>query len=371
MSIEPLNSSLENKYFGIKGKILGKINSGDYMDKLPSGKFLAEEFGANIKTVDKAIKSLEEDGILQRSKGKGTFILSDSEKDSARKQKSSPVMIGILSPLPEQMKDSWLSSTLTGIQTVIEKSGMNIILKGYHFRNGLDGEKAALANLLQCGISGLIAYPFISDGGLTNQNIYRKLDIPLVFFDRYLENFDTDFAGVDHYEVGRAAAEFLISRGHRKIAHIAPSGNVKNTEDRIRGFNDALLDAGIPLSEDCFARTQSYEDADSIKSFLQRLAKVSATAVFASHDGYALAVYAAAQELGINIPDDISLIGFGNAAATGLLNITSIDQSLAVTGRSAAEMLVARINDPKKNGKVIHKVLPISIIERASVKNLK
>lgn len=371
MNLEPLNSSPENKYFGIKEKILEKISSGDYSEKLPSGKFLAEEFSANIKTIDKAIKSLEEDGILQRSKGKGTFILSDSEKDSVMKQKSSPRMIGVLSPLPEQMKDSWLSSTLTGIQAVIERAGMNIVLKGYQFNSGLEGEKAALASLLQCGISGLIAYPFVSDGGLSNQGLYRRLDMPLVFFDRYLENLDTDFAGVDHYEVGRAAAEFLIAKGHRKIAHIAPSGNIKNTEDRIRGFNDALIEAGISLPEDFFVRTRSYEQADSIKTFLKMIVKSSATAVFASHDGYALAVYSAARELGINIPDDLSLIGFGNASAAELLNITSIDQALSSTGRSAAEMLVSRLDDMSAQSKVIHKVLPIKVIERASVKNLK
>lgn len=371
MGIQPLNSSLENKYFGIKEKILEKISSGDYSEKLPSGKFLAEEFSANIKTVDKAIKSLEEDGVLQRSKGKGTFILSESEKKTARQQKSSSIMIGVISPLPEQMKDSWLSSTLTGIQAVIERSGMNIVLKGYQFHSGLEGEKAALASLLQCGISGLIAYPFISNGGLTNQAIYRKLDIPLVFFDRYLENLDTDFAGVDHYEVGRAAADFLIRRGHRKIAHIAPSGNIRNTEDRIRGFTDALEEAGIPVPGDCFVRTESYEDADAIRSFLKKTVKASATAVFASHDGYALAVYAAARELGINIPDDLSLIGFGNASASEMLNITSIDQALAPTGRSAAEMLVSRLEDTVSKNKVIHKVLPIKVIDRASVKNLK
>lgn len=370
MGIEQLNSSLENKYFGIKEKILGKISSGDYREKLPSGKFLAEKFNANIKTVDKAIKSLEEDGILQRSKGKGTFILSESEKDSALRQKSSPALIGILSPLPEEMKDSWLSSTLTGIQSVMEKSGMNIILKGYHFRSGLEGEKAALASLLQCGISGLLAYPFISDKGLTNQSLYKKLDIPLVFFDRYLENFDTDFAGVEHYDVGKAVAEFLISRGHRKIAHIVSAEAVKNTRDRTRGFEDALQNAGIPLPETSCLRTETYQDVESIKSFLNGIAKDSVTAVFASHDGYALAVYAAAQELGINIPDDISLIGFGNAVPTEFLNITSIDQALAGTGRSAAEMLVSRIKDGKTGGRVIHKMLPIRIIERGSVKNL-
>ncbi|MFA6716864.1 MAG: substrate-binding domain-containing protein [Victivallales bacterium] len=363
--------TLPNKYLGIKKKLQEEIASDIYDGVIPSGKYLARKFNANIKTIDKAVKALEQEGKLRREKGKGTFIVKDN--GPAPESSSKPRFIGVLSPRPaETIEDSWLSPVLSGIQSVPDKDNINVIMKCYDFSNGLSDEKKNLKSLLDSGISGLVAYPFISSNGITNSSLYRKLKIPVVFFDRYLDDLNTDFAGIDHFRAGMLAAEFLIARGHRRMAYIGSGEKVKNTEDRANGFKTALSQAGIPFPKEFELKIMDY-DKDKIKSFLTHITASgndSATAVCASHDGYSLAVYGAAKELGLDIPNDISLIGFGNSAAGGILNISSIDQSLFYIGRAATKMLSARLEEDRKDERVIHQLLPVQLIARGSVKKL-
>lgn len=359
----------ENKHLLIRDVLLERIASGQYKDMIPPSRQLASEFGVNIKTLDKAIGALESEGMLSRSKGKGTFIVSDRPRPA--EAQASRRLIGVVSPMPEEMKESWLSLTLKGIQAAAARAGVNIVLKGH--AGTLDTERDALKELAGSGIEGLLAYPFIADDGRTNSGLYKKLNIPLVLFDRLFDDLDTDFAGVDHYAAGRLATETLISRGHVRIAHIAPSGRVRNTEDRIAGYKDALAGAGIPFSAAYCPRLETYGDSEAVKRTLEDLmsmGKDAPTAIFASHDGFTLALYAAAHEIGIRIPDELSLVGFGNAWAAESLGISSIDQSLDGTGRLAAELLLERLGGRRSGGPCIHTMLPVSLIDRKSIKRL-
>ncbi|MBN2146413.1 MAG: LacI family DNA-binding transcriptional regulator [Anaerolineales bacterium] len=141
------------------------------------------------------------------------------------------------------------------------------------------------------------------------------------------------------------AMDYLIGLGHRQIGHITGRLELVSAIRRLQGYKDGLAKAGIPYDENLvqvsdFTTETAYECAHR----LFRLANPP-TAIFASNDMSAIGVYRAAQELGLRIPEDLSVVGFDNLPETACLTpaLTTIDQFLTEMGTIAVDMVVKLI----------------------------
>jgi DNA-binding LacI/PurR family transcriptional regulator len=166
---------------------------------------------------------------------------------------------------------------------------------------------------------------------------------------------------------GQLAAEHLISKGHKLFAFM---GDIEPPEkfvihpvrSRLAGFRQVLEEAGLSLSK-TYTRSAPYSKKESKQAALELLSLPKPpTAIFVGSDIQALSVMKVARQLNIKIPDDLAVIGFDDIDVAEHVDLTTICQHLDESGRLAAEILLARINEP--NRPLQHITLPLNLIER-------
>ena len=187
---------------------------------------------------------------------------------------------------------------------------------------------------------------------------------PIVAVDPHI--IDPKYPSVQgmNYHGALDAMTYLIDLGHRRIGFIGGRPEIMSSGRRLKGYRDALAQAGIEIDETLilpgdFSTKTGYERA------LELLALSSPpTAIFASNDQSAIGVLQAADKLGLRVPEDFSLIGFDNISEAGYLGLTTIDQHLSEMGYIATQMLIKLVNGEQLDSKVYK--MPTKLIERKS-----
>ena len=165
---------------------------------------------------------------------------------------------------------------------------------------------------------------------------------PLVIIDPNNETPDYPAIIATNQEGALAAMRYLTDLGHRRIGHIAGEMKLISASQRLQGYKDGLVAAGIPLNEDLI-EIGDYTTETAVICARQLLSLPNRpTAIFAANDVSAMGVYQAAREFGLQIPGDLSVIGFDNLREAASLNpaLTTIDQALEKMGTMATEMVV-------------------------------
>ena len=189
-------------------------------------------------------------------------------------------------------------------------------------------------------------------------------EMPVVLIDADNPNFSR--VNVDDVEGGRLATEYLISLGHKKIAfissHLENPLQFSSTYNRYRGYNKALKSAGIsPDPRYQVEGEHGRKEAEEMTlSLLQQ--PDPPTAIFASSDTKAVGVLDAAKKLNINVPEQLSVIGYDNIRDAKYLNLTTIQQPLYQAGLVGGERLLQLINQPQTDPDEI--ILPVDLVVR-------
>jgi DNA-binding LacI/PurR family transcriptional regulator len=148
--------------------------------------------------------------------------------------------------------------------------------------------------------------PRIDDAGLKR---LAQVDIPTVLMGE-LNGTDLYSVDVDNRRAAQQAVEYLLGLGHRQIACISNAlPNFTSASDRILGYKDALLSAGIRIDERLI-RFGDFDPASGYRQMRSLLADRSFTAAFVASDNVAIGAKAALREAGLRIPENISLVGF-------------------------------------------------------------
>ena len=173
---------------------------------------------------------------------------------------------------------------------------------------------------------------------------------------------------IDDAAGGKMATEYLIKKGHRRIAFLGdtdlPEYSIHPVSLRLTGYRQALQEAGLPVSEQLI-RLAPYTQAQTRQAASELLNLPDApTALFAATDFQALGVLKAARQLGIQVPERLAVVGFEDLDMADYADLTTVRQHLDESGRLAIEILLSRIADPSRPAHHIH--LPLTIIERAT-----
>jgi LacI family transcriptional regulator len=205
-----------------------------------------------------------------------------------------------------------------------------------------------------------------------NHNIerIRQAGVPCVVIDRDLGDEPVDQLLVDNHEGGYLAGQFLISRGHRKIACVVGPNDLTPSAGRIAGFRRALHEAGIDIPDVALVRGNGRHDggARAVAELLDRGTEF--TAIFAFNDEMAIGVIGALQRRGKRIPEDVSVIGFDNIpySAAVFPAVTTIAQPIAEMGNLGLKMLLERIQQPGLDPRRV--LLSTRLMERESVSRI-
>ncbi len=175
---------------------------------------------------------------------------------------------------------------------------------------------------------------------------FAQSKIPMVLIDAY--HPDLCCVVPDDIEGGRIATQHLIELGHQKIGFLSDYLDTNfhpSMRLRYQGYRNALAEAGIPFRaeyqvEGSRGRIGARETAKKL------LAQDDPpTAIFAAYDSQAIGIIDTAQEMGLNIPDDLSVIGYDNIRDAAYLNLSTVDQHLGQSGEQGANMLLEMIEN--------------------------
>lgn len=250
--------------------------------------------------------------------------------------------IGVIAP---QMGLDYHSLILQGIYNSSASQGYRMLV-GY-FDHDPDLGANQVNFLLEHQVEGFIC---IGDEGAT-AGMPRWLDImdaerlPCVIVDERTYSQRVDCIISDDIQGAMEVTRHLISLGHRRIGHLSAGTRMSTARDRNKGFRAAMTEAGLELGEysvveGSYFREEGYQAAKKL------LELSGATAIVAASDLLALLVREEALRLGMHVPDDIAITGYGNTELAVPLSLTSVNQHPQMLGQIAFERLMKRVIDP-------------------------
>lgn len=228
-----------------------------------------------------------------------------------------------------------------------------------------------LHRLLDHRVDGVITR-LVDEEGLdmyVNELVDRK--IPVVAVDVTLENLGVDFVGNNDELGGRLAAEHLIKFGHRRLGALVFPTNFSTSRVRLKAFENAVREGlGVTVSS-VTDPSFGVEDSAAMELLNRR---PRPTGIFVNNDRLALGIYSAAEKIGLRLPEDLSVVGFGDFSLCGLIRpkLTTIRQHPYEIGCKAATIILERLlNDEDKSSEPRQILLDVDLVERDSVTNPK
>jgi LacI family transcriptional regulator len=198
----------------------------------------------------------------------------------------------------------------------------------------------------------------------------RVLDVetvtPVVAVDPHVGASALPTVASDSLTGAITATEYLMSLGHRRIGHLSGRPDLRSSELREEGYRQALENAGIPFDPD-LVRVGGYSPETAVEPARELLTLPDRpTAVFAANDVSALQTIAVARQLGIDVPAELSVIGFDNIPESVFSDppLTTIDHAIQDQGHEAAQMLMRIIEDPSSGHTDVR--LPTRLVIRQS-----
>ncbi|SEM72221.1 substrate-binding domain-containing protein [Paenibacillus sp. OV219] len=363
-------------YSQILGILRERISQGEYVtgQQLPTELELADKFGVSRITSKRALIELEREGLIYRRRGSGSFV---KKRDEAKKpaevpiKPSSSMIISMVLPFVSP------NNSLEHMQSVakyLESKGYYLSIHNSNWN--IERERELLISLPKRGTAGIILYPVSTQHNLDVVHALHMNDYPIVTLDQYYNLLTMGSAVSDNADGGYIAASKLIELGHTRIAFISTVGiQYRSTvRDRFFGYSKALNDNGIPLDiELCFSNLPSDAEGagparrEFYKKLVGQLQELNVTAIQAEHDMVALDCLKAALDLGIKVPEELSIIGFDNneLCEQAEVPISTLEQNYEEIGRRSAMMIV----DQLENGAIQQEraVIPVKWVSRQSV----
>jgi LacI family transcriptional regulator len=218
--------------------------------------------------------------------------------------------------------------------------------------------------LLEQRVDGIVFTAALQDSKMVRQLVDRGF--PLVLTNRHVEGVSADMAVGDNEAGAAAAAEHLYELGHRRIAAIAGDPRASTSYERLAGFSKALADRGCPLDDDLVVAGE-FHAGRAYDLTLELLArKDRPTAIFALNDLMAFGALNAAAQAGVDVPSQLSVIGFDDVWMAGWerFDLTTVHQPLAEMAHSSVDLLTERLEDPSRSVRKL--VFPSTLVVRGT-----
>ena len=271
------------------------------------------------------------------------------------------VFVGVVDSVTA-LANPYASAILQGIVTRASRSGYDILL----YTEPWQGAARSAARFRDRRSDGVVLVAPLMDTDIVSA--LAALDLPIVAISAAPEHTPSGTASVDvDNALGiKLAVEHLWSLGHQHIAHLTGEENVASVPIRRSAFQAEMAERGMAVSPE-YMVGGTY-DGHAVAESLRALFALPQppTAIVAGNDNIAIAVMETARELGISVPQQLSVIGFDGISAASQVTpkLTTLSQPLQAIGESAADLLMARLNNEQRDTNLV--LLPPELIVRES-----
>jgi len=276
--------------------------------------------------------------------------------------RASTLHIGLLYNNPSA---AYLNELLVGVLEQSSRAGCQIVLEKCGARN----ERAAIERLLGDDVGGIILPPPLSDSNAALDAV-RAAKVPFIAVATGRPEELGITVRIDDLEAAAAMTRYLLSLGHRDLGFIVGAPNQTVSAQRQAGFERALREAGLAVHPEwvkpgSFTYRSGLVAAEQILSGPRR-----PTAVFASNDDMAAATIAVAHRLRLDVPKDLTVVGFDDTplAATIWPALTTVRQPVAAMARKAVELLLEEIRMRRQGGTLapLRHFMKFALVKRES-----
>jgi len=317
----------------------GQLDSGQ---RLPSERDLVRLFDVSKDTVRKALSILVDRGLVIKSPSRGSFVASSRLLADRRTRRQVHVFL-------EMDENSPWEGLIRGLSRELHHQGLDLLLKDAH---GWDAQslRGVLADSVDQRPAGIITYPWFPDD---LSDFYRSLSgrgVPIVFVDAGID-IGLDAVVVDEAQGIGLGVRHLWALGHRKIAYIAGNSvpTCEHSRRRVEAFARICAELELQHIDEmiCQSSPANSDNGHPASDYRQQIAEFlqgghSPTGVVCFNDTVAMTVWSIAEQLGMSVPDDLSIVGFDNenAAENWPRLLTTIEPRMVEIGRTAARRLV-------------------------------
>jgi LacI family transcriptional regulator len=324
-------------------------------------KDVAKRAGVSIATVSRVLNSSnvvnEETRLLVEN---AVRELRYSPNIAARNlSRSRTETIGILLP---DLYGEFFSEVLRGMDRTARKQNYHLFISSSH-NNKVEIEAAL--RVMSGRVDGLIIMSPHIDATSLNANLPSAL--PLVLLNCHVEGDEFDAINIDNYRGAFEVVKHLAVHGHKRIAIIKGTEKNIDAQERLRGYRDALEEAGAEYSK-AFEIPGDFTEQSSYKAALQILQmKPRPTAIFASNDAMAIAALSALRTQRVSVPEEIALVGFDDIPISSYIkpSLTTVRVGISDLGALAVERLLNAIQKKKEHTKR-HMVMRTELVVRES-----
>jgi DNA-binding LacI/PurR family transcriptional regulator len=341
------------------------MNNSDYKrtnDRRVYQRDIAKHAGVSISTVSRVLGNAGgiSESVQQKVLAAAAALGYEKADDDKTVQLRNVALLTSLSISPSL--DPFHAAVLSGVEMACDEQEIHFSYASFSSDGG--NSDKILSRLQQNSVDGILLLS-LDDRTLVEQ--VRALNVPIVTINMDTPEAAEDAFLPDNYQGACLAMRHLIASGHRRILHITQSRR-RTIRRRTEAYKDTLREAGIAYDPQLVVEVEINAE-QTYKMMTQHLSQggVDYTAVFCANDLSAMGFMRAAQEFGLNIPNDVSVIGFDDISAVAFLSppLTTIRIDARQLATLALRRLIDRAADPKLIP--IRVFLGCKLIERGSV----
>jgi LacI family transcriptional regulator len=346
-----------SKHSAISRQLATEIIAGKFRltGRLPSEAQFVKRFGVSRPTVGRALKDLQDQGLIERRQGSGTYVRTETARGGHDAHSAIP-QLGMIVP---NLRHTEIFESIFGELASLARVNDYGIWGGAspsplsEAKMTVEEAEALCSRFIEHRVTGVFFVPFEhqADREAANRRIAERLrqaGIPVVLLDRDIGAFPNrsayDLVGIDNFAGGYLLAEHLIKLGARRLAYVMRPLTASTVDARIAGARSAMLAYGLNAPQP-FVYSGDPTDLKFVRSFAQSR---QLDAVLCTSDHLAAQLLQSLTRLSVRVPQDLRLVGFDDVRFASLLTIplTTMEQPCRDVAITAFNALCERIKNP-------------------------
>ncbi|MEP7251765.1 MAG: LacI family DNA-binding transcriptional regulator [Ginsengibacter sp.] len=304
---------------------------------------IANRLNISIATVSRALK---DDPVVNKKTKKKIFEVAEelnyrSNHFARNLRNAKTETIGVIVP---RLNSNFMSAVIAGIENVVNSEGYNLIIS--QSSEDVKKEIASARTMFNNRVDGMLVSLAYDTADLEHFSIFHKKNIPVIFFDRVMEQPNYTNVVIQNRKAAYEATCHLISQGCKNIVYITAIPKQNVYKDRLDGYRQALIDNKIKFDDkNVIIGNLSFEAGVTAKDAIMKMKQLP-DGVFVANDNCAVGCMLALKQAGISIPGDIAFVGFNNDPVSKVIepNLTTINYPGYEMGEMAARNLINHLS---------------------------